>query len=261
MDLFTRKKTCSRKQLTDKELMEAKDKLFVALDVEGGDEALRLVTTLSGYTRRFKVGSQLFTAAGPDVVRKIVAAGAQVFLDLKFHDIPTTVAAAAAEATRLGVFMFNLHAAGGREMIVRAVESASEAAMKSGQEPPLVLGVTVLTSTDSRTLQETGIARSVEEQVLGLARLSAEAGLNGVVASPREARLIRASIDQPGFVIVTPGIRPTEASKDDQKRVMTPLEAIRAGADYLVVGRPITAASDPISAVQQIISEIEGSLA
>jgi len=241
-------------------MSEAKDRLFVALDVDTAEQALELVSALSECTQRFKVGSRLFTAAGPAVVRKIVASGADVFLDLKFHDIPNTVAAAAAAATRLGLFMFNLHVSGGREMMSRAVESASQVAAKEGVRPPLVIGVTVLTSTDENTLREIGIAASMEEQVLSLASMSAAAGLDGVVASPREARLIRTAIDRPGFVIVTPGIRPAEASNDDQKRVMTPVEAISAGADYLVVGRPITAAQDPISACRKVITEIKGAL-
>jgi len=232
------------------------DRLFVALDVRTAEQALELVDTLRPFTRRFKVGSQLFTATGPDLVRKLVASDLDVFLDLKFHDIPTTVAAAATEATRLGVFMFNMHIAGGREMIVRAVDAVSDTAAKTGTRRPLVLGVTVLTSMDKSTLEETGVSRRVEEQVLSLAKMGAEAGLSGVVTSPREARLIKTSISQ-SFVIVTPGIRPSDSSNNDQKRIMTPRAAIDAGVDYLVVGRPITAAEQPITAVQRIIGEIE----
>ncbi len=232
------------------------DRLFVALDVESVGRALELVTSLRPFTKRFKIGSQLFTATGPDFVRKLVKSGADVFLDLKFHDIPTTVAAAASEATKLGVFMFNLHISGGRQMITRAIEAASDTAARTGNRMPLVLGVTVLTSVDNATLRESGVTRSLEEQVLGLAKIGADAGLSGVVASPREARLIRESIGR-GFIIVTPGIRPAGSSLDDQKRVMTPREAINAGVDFLVTGRPITAAKDPVTAIQQIIGEIE----
>ena len=170
---------------------EAKDRLFVALDVDHANQALELVSALSVCTRKFKIGSQLFTAAGPELVRRIVAMGAGVFLDLKFHDIPTTVGAAAAAATRLGVYMFNLHASGGRD-VKRAAESASEVAAGLGQKRPLILGVTVLTSTDEETLRETGIARPLDEQVVSMANLSAECGLDGVVASAREANWFEA---------------------------------------------------------------------
>ena len=236
---------------------EAKDRLFVALDVDHANQALELVSALSVCTRRFKIGSQLFTAAGPELVRRIVAMGAEVFLDLKFHDIPTTVGAAAAAATRLGVYMFNLHASGGCEMIKRAAESASEVAAGLGQRRPLILGVTVLTSTDAETLRETGIARPLDEQVVSMANLSAECGLDGVVVSAREARLVRSAINRAGFLIVTPGIRPADGPADDQKRIMTPREAIKAGADFIVVGRPITAASNPVDACRRVLGEIE----
>jgi len=238
----------------------AKDKLFVALDVDTEQRALELVRTLSQWTSMFKVGSQLFTAAGPDIVRKIVDSGAKVFLDLKFHDIPNTVAAAAAEATRLGVFMFNVHAAGGREMMRRALDASSEVAGKTGSKRPLVIGVTMLTSADSQLLADIGINRSMAEQVARLARMSAASGLDGVVASPHEVRLIRASLDSSEFVVVTPGVRPTDVSLGDQKRVMTPAEAIKNGANYLVVGRPITGASDPVKVTRQILTEVETAL-
>ncbi len=239
---------------------EAKDRLFVALDVDNANQALALVSTLRVCTRRFKIGSQLFTASGPDLVRRIVDMGTEVFLDLKFHDIPTTVGAAAAAATRLGVYMFNLHASGGREMLVRANQSASEVAAKLGQPRPLILGVTVLTSTEATTLRETGIARSLDEQVVSLANLSAECGLDGVVVSAREARLVRRAINRAEFLIVTPGIRPADGPADDQKRIMTPRDAIKAGADYIVVGRPITAAPNPADACRRILNEIEHNL-
>ncbi len=235
----------------------AKDKVFVALDVDTAQRALELVESLSECTRMFKVGSQLFTAAGPEIVRQINASGARVFLDLKFHDIPSTVAAAAAAATRLGVFMFNVHAAGGREMMRRAAESASRIAQAMGSERPLILGVTMLTSTDANTMAEIGIARTMEQQVTNLAAITAAAGLDGVVTSPQEAKLIHSAVQRPNFLVVTPGVRPADASMDDQKRVMTPTGAIRAGADYIVVGRPITAAEDPLAAAQKIVEEVE----
>jgi len=234
----------------------AKDRLFVALDVDTEQHALELVRTLTPYTGSFKIGSQLFTATGPDIVRKIIDSGSRVFLDLKFHDIPNTVAAAAAAATRLGVFMFNVHAAGGREMLRRAVDASSEAAAKIGRRRPLLLGVTMLTSADSTLLADIGISRSMTDQVTHLARMSAESGLDGVVASPHEVSLIRSVIAKE-LLVLTPGIRPADASLDDQKRVKTPAEAIQSGANYLVVGRPITGAADPVKVTRQIVEEIE----
>jgi orotidine-5'-phosphate decarboxylase len=239
--------------------MKANDKLFVALDVDSAQEALDLVDKLYAYIQMFKIGSKLFTAAGPDLVREIVARDAKVFLDLKFHDIPNTVAAAAVEAARLGVFLFTVHAAGGKKMMSRAIEAASEAAVKSGKRRPLIVGVTVLTSADQALLQDTGVARSLDEQVAGLAQLADTAGLDGVVASPHEVRLIRTTIRRPDFLIVTPGVRPTGGSADDQSRVMTPAEAVKAGADFLVVGRSIITAADPVASTRQILEQIEDS--
>lgn len=242
-------------------MTDAKNKMFVALDVPTADEALELVHKLSDCTPMFKVGPELFTAAGPAVVREIVSSGAKVFLDLKYHDIPNTVGAAAAAAARLGVFMFNVHAAGGTEMMRRALDEATEAAEAIGHERPLVIAVTVLTSIDSPMLPQLGIGRSMSEQVTSLASLAAEAGLDGVVASPLEASLIRQAVDRPQFVIVTPGIRPADTSLDDQKRVMTPAAALKAGSDYIVVGRAITAAEDPLLAAQKILAELDTALA
>jgi orotidine-5'-phosphate decarboxylase len=241
-------------------MTKGKDILFVALDVETPGRALELVQMLSEYTRMFKIGAKLFTAAGPGLVRKLVALGANVFLDLKFHDIPDIVAAASAEATRMGVFIFTVHAAGGRQMMLQAAEAATMAAAQSGRRRPLIVGVTVLTSADPGTLEEIGVARSVEDQVASLAGLCAESGLDGVVASPQEVRLIRTAVSKPDFLVVTPGIRLAEDSADDQKRVMTPAEAVEAGADYLVVGRPITNSPDPVLAARRIIEQIEGAL-
>jgi orotidine-5'-phosphate decarboxylase len=241
--------------------MKANNRMFVALDVPAASQALELVRALSSCTRMFKIGSQLFTAEGPELVRKIVASGARVFLDLKFHDIPNTVGAAAAEAARLGVFMFNVHAAGGHEMLRRAVERSSETAEAAGHEKPRVLGVTMLTSADASTLTENGITRSMDQQVASLAKLTADCGLDGVVTSPHEVGVIRSAVSREGFLVVTPGIRPADKSADDQKRVMTPTGAIKAGADYIVVGRAITTARDPAEAATRILKEIEGALA
>ncbi len=226
--------------------MAAESRLAVALDRPSAAEALELFERLRGLAGLFKVGSELFVVAGPDAVRSLVERGAQVFLDLKFHDIPRTVAAAAREATRLGVVMLNVHAAGGAEMMRAAAQAAREV-----RPDTKILAVTVLTS-----LPATG------EQVLQLAEAARGAGLDGVVASPSEVELLRRSLGR-DFVILTPGIRPLWASdapagkaKDDQKRVATPAEAIAAGADYIVVGRPITGAADPAAAAARVVEEI-----
>jgi orotidine-5'-phosphate decarboxylase len=231
--------------------------IIIALDVDSADQALELVERLHGIAGMFKVGKRLFTAAGPDVVRKIIAKGERVFLDLKFHDIPTTVAQAGVEAMRLGVSIFNLHALGGSRMMRATVEAINEAAEREKIERPLILGVTVLTSHTQASLNEVGIERRLADEVVDLAQLCEASGIDGVVASPQEIILIRNATKQPGFVILTPGVRPAGAASDDQIRVMTPAEAIRAGADYLVVGRPVTAAAEPVSAAQKILAEIE----
>jgi orotidine-5'-phosphate decarboxylase len=236
--------------------MDARDRLIVALDVESLAEAERLMDRLEGLVTRFKVGSQLFTAAGPAAVESVHKRGAEVFLDLKFHDIPNTVAGAAREATRLGVLMFNVHAAGGRAMMAAAAEGAAAAARELGVRRPLGLAVTVLTSLDRAALsRELGVAASVEGHVLHLARLAAEAGLDGCVASPNEIAALRTNRGA-GWVIVTPGVRPAGAALGDQSRIATPRAAVQAGAHYLVVGRPITAAADPAAAVTAIRGEM-----
>lgn len=235
----------------------AKNKLIVALDVETAREAFELFARLREVAGMFKIGSQLFTAAGPDIVREIVRAGGRVFLDLKFHDIPNTVAAASVEATRLGVSLLTLHACGGGEMMRRTVEAVTEASHQEGISGPILVGVTVLTSADDETLTEIGLSSRVESQVERMARLAARSGMDGVVASPREVKLVRAAVNQPGFLIVTPGVRTIGASADDQRRVMTPREAVRAGADYLVVGRSILKATDPARAATEIIEDME----
>ena len=240
------------------ERRSAKEKLIVALDVESDATARRMFDALRGQAGMFKVGSRLFTSAGPAVVREIIAAGGRVFLDLKFHDIPAVVAAASREATRLGVSIFTIHAAGGREMMERAAEACAETAAREGIEKPSVVGVTVLTSSDETTLAETGVkVSSTVEQVIRLARLAEGSGMDGVVASPHEIAPVRETIRRRGFIIVTPGVRPRGTAHDDQKRVMTPGEAVAAGADYLVVGRAILNAADPSRAAEAIIEEME----
>jgi orotidine-5'-phosphate decarboxylase len=232
-----------------------KDKLLVALDVETRDSALDLAGTLRGSVGGFKIGSRLFTAEGPSVVRTLTERGDRVFLDLKFHDIPNTVATAVAAATDLGVWMVNVHAGGGTAMMRAARAAAHEAAAKRGAPPPLVIAVTVLTSMNQAALRDVGVVIELRDQVLRLAELTREAGLDGVVASPQETRAIRARCGA-AFTIVTPGIRggTASATKDDQERTMSPEEAIAAGASYLVVGRPIIAAPDPVAAAHAIVS-------
>ena len=235
----------------------AKDKLIVALDVDNLQRARELVKILNDVVVMFKIGMQLFTAVGPTIVREIVNAGGRVFLDLKYHDIPNTVAGAAVEAARLGVSIFNVHAAGGGEMMRRASEAVLEVSQREALPRPRIIAVTVLTSIDAEVLTAIGLTSGVEKRVVALAKLAAASNLDGVVASSLEVPLIRAAIPRKDFLIVTPGMRPSGASRGDQKRVMTPLEAVRAGSDYLVIGRPIIEASDPVQAAQAIIEEIE----
>lgn len=228
----------------------AKDKIIVALDVESMDKALALAELLCGEVGAFKIGKQLFTATGPDAVRGIHERGGRIFLDLKFHDIPTTVAKAALEAARLGVFMFNMHALGGAEMMRQSVRAVRQAGLDS-----LLIAVTVLTSMGTDDLKPLGIDIPVDKLVVRLARLAQEAGMNGVVASPHEIGLIKKACG-PGFLVVTPGIRPAGSDANDQKRAMTPGEAVQAGADFIVVGRPITSAADPKAAARGIAEAI-----
>jgi orotidine-5'-phosphate decarboxylase len=234
-----------------------KDRLILALDVPTTAEARKLVATLRDHVGMFKVGSQLFTAGGPDFVRELVGSGARVFLDLKFHDIPNTVAAASVAASRLGVSILNLHALGGSEMMRRTAAAVSETAEREGLARPAIIAVTVLTSADASTLAEVGIAPDPQARAVALARLADDCGLDGVVASPHEIRPLRAAIARRDFLIVTPGVRPQSATRDDQKRVMTPGEATRAGADYLVIGRAIINQPDPVRAAQRILDEME----
>jgi orotidine-5'-phosphate decarboxylase len=235
--------------------LAASDRLLVALDVQTLAEAEFWLDRLQGVVRGCKIGSQLFTAAGPAAVETALKRGFRVFLDLKFHDIPNTVAGAIREATRLGVFMLNVHASGGMAMMRAAAEAATKAASDFAVTRPLCLGVTVLTSLDRRALQtELAITSNVSGHVLHLATLSREAGLDGSVASPEESRLLRTALGR-HWIIVTPGIRAVGAG-DDQKRTATAADARAAGADYIVVGRPITAAPDPVAAARSILEEL-----
>jgi len=241
--------------------VSAKDRLIVALDLASAEEARRAFDALRESAGMFKVGSQLFTSAGPDFVRELVAAGARVFLDLKFHDIPNTVAAASRQAVRLGVALFNVHAAGGGEMLRRATDATTEESARLGVARPSLVAVTVLTSMDSNSLAETGVeARTVEEQVKRLARLAADSGLDGIVASPHEITLIQTTVERKPFLVVTPGVRPAASPHDDQKRVMTPAEAVRAGADFVVVVRAILKTPDPARAAREVVEEMSAAL-
>jgi len=237
------------------------NKLIVALDVDTAQKARELCAKLRGRVGMFKIGMQLFTATGPALVREIVDSGERIFLDLKYHDIPNTVAAAGVEATRLGVSLFNIHALGGTEMMRRTAAAVSECAEAEGLARPKVIAVTALTSANASVLNEVGYAGTPPELVTRLASLAAEAGMDGVVASPQEVALIRTAVTKPDFLVVTPGVRPAGANQFDQKRVTTPSEAILAGADYIVVGRPILESPDPVRATQQILDEIEMSAA
>ncbi|MDQ3906870.1 MAG: orotidine-5'-phosphate decarboxylase [Acidobacteriota bacterium] len=232
------------------------DKLIVALDVETAAKARELVAALRDHAGMFKIGSQLFTAAGPEFVREIVGGGGRVFLDLKFHDIPNTVGAAAREAVRLGVSIFNVHAFGGREMMRRAAEAAAETAEREGLARPSVIAVTVLTSFDAAALGDLGIGFTPEAQATLLARLASTCGLDGVVASAHEIKQVRSVVNREGFLVVTPGVRQRAVANDDQKRVMSPAEAVRAGADYVVMGRAIINAPDPAQAAREVCDEM-----
>ncbi|HYN14479.1 MAG TPA: orotidine-5'-phosphate decarboxylase [Terriglobales bacterium] len=231
--------------------MRPEDRLIVALDVSSATEAQRIVPALGPAVSTYKVGNQLFTSEGPGVVRELVAADKKVFLDLKFHDIPNAVAGGVRSAAALGVSMLTVHAAGGSAMLRAAMEAALQT-----PKPPIILAVTVLTSLSDADLQEIGIAGRTRDHALIRATLARNCGCDGIVASPHEARAIRQDLGS-RFVIVTPGIRPAGSGKGDQSRVNTPGEAIAAGADYLVVGRPITEAADPCRAAEGILREIE----
>ena len=233
-----------------KDRLPAKDKIILALDVASPDEARDLIQRLSDQIEWFKIGLQLFTTAGPAIVEEVKKQGKKVFLDLKFHDIPSTVRQAVRSACALGADMLTVHLGGGSEMCRAAVES------RAGQSTVL-LGVTVLTSQNDQTLAEVGTKANVAEQVLLLATLAKATGVTGLVASPHEIRPLRNRFGS-YFTIVTPGVRPAGSDRGDQKRVMTPLEALKAGSDYLVIGRSITAAADPAAALNSIVAEVAG---
>ena len=237
--------------------LTAKERLVLALDVDNFESAEKLVEKLNNYVGVFKVGSQLFTAEGTKVIKIINKKGGKVFLDLKFHDIPNTVARAAEVATKLGVYIFDVHTSGGYEMMKAAAEASKKISLVLGARKPLILGVTLLTSINQEILErEIGVKKKLEEQVVHLAKLAKAAGLDGVVASSWEIKEIRKACGE-DFVILTPGIRPAGKSFDDQKRVMTPREAIKLGADFLVIGRPIRNAANPEEAAKKILKEME----
>jgi len=235
-----------------------RERLIVALDVDSLEQAQDLVRLLAGEVGMFKIGKQLFTHAGPQAVRLIQDLGGEIFLDLKFHDIPNTVAKAAIEATRLGVKMFNVHASGSLEMMVTTVKEVERVCRQEKRRRPIMLAVTVLTSLNQDDLKRLGVELKVADQVVRLALLTKEAGMDGVVASPQEVSDIREACGR-RFVIVTPGIRPADGARNDQQRVMTPTDAVRAGVDYIVVGRPIVEAQDPLAAARAIVAEMERS--
>ncbi len=232
------------------------EKLIVALDVASLKEAEALVKLLSPTVQVFKVGKELFTAEGPRVIEMIHAYKAKVFLDLKFHDIPNTVAQACRAAVGLKIFMLNIHAIGGKTMMSKAAAAVHEEAKKQNLPLPMLIGVTVLTSLEGSDLKEVGISNPVSKQVEILSFLAKESGLSGVVASPKEIEIVR-NVCGKDFVIVTPGVRPRWAAAQDQKRVLTPREAVAKGANYIVIGRPITGAQDPLDAAKKILKEIE----
>ncbi len=232
-----------------------KNPIIAALDLPDAEGALKLAEAIAPAVGAFKIGKELFVSAGPDIVKRVRDTGASVFLDLKFHDIPNTVAKAVASATRLDVQMLTVHTCGGSTMLERALEGANEAAAETGNEAPLILGVTVLTSMDENDLTEVGVPKQPEDQVTHLAQMATKAGLRGLVCSPKEIAPLREVL--PSEVqLVTPGIRPAGADTDDQKRVMTPADAIGAGANWLVIGRPIYGADNPRAAAEGILESL-----
>jgi orotidine-5'-phosphate decarboxylase len=240
---------------------QAVDKLIFALDAASLDDALSWIDLLSGHVGMFKVGKELFTSVGPKIVDCIKQRNQRVFLDLKFHDIPNTVAHAAEVAVLLGVDMFNVHASGGSKMIQETVKAAQAVATKNGRVKPIVLAVTVLTSLNDDDLHEIGFEENTNDLVLRLAKMAQKAGADGVVASPQDIAALRAHLGD-DFILVTPGIRSSQESlKDDQKRTLSAYEAVQLGADYIVVGRPIRTAADPLEACRNIVQEIATGMA
>jgi orotidine-5'-phosphate decarboxylase len=225
-------------------------KIYVALDYQNASDADALIEQLPSGKVGLKVGKELFTSAGPQWVSSLVEKGFSIFLDLKFHDIPNTVAKAVTAAAKLGVDVVNVHASGGSRMMKAAAD-----ALKETDNPPLLIGVTVLTSMDESDLKELGISKSVNEQVEYLAKLAKSSGLKGVVCSAQEAKMLKAACGN-DFKLMTPGIRPEGSSKDDQRRTMTPAEAVTVGVDYMVIGRPITQSPNPAQAVENILASI-----
>jgi len=238
--------------------MQAKERIILALDVDHREKALELGKLLKDYVGAFKIGMELYNVCGPSIVEEFQRMGAKVFVDLKFHDIPNTVASASKVMTRLGAWMFNVHASGGREMMERSVQAAQEEAQKQGREKPIMLAVTVLTSMNLQQLREdVGIpAEQVEDVVVRWAKMAQECGMDGVVCSPKEVAALR-EVCGPDFLLVTPGIRPAWSAANDQKRITTPKEALALGSSYMVIGRPITQAENPIEAAQKIVAELE----
>jgi orotidine-5'-phosphate decarboxylase len=242
--------------MTKAEASLLKDRIIVALDTPDLRAAAKLIHALKGSIKIFKIGTELFTACGLKAIDAVHKAGAKVFLDLKFHDIPNTVAQSARQAARLGVFMFNVHVPGGLQMMQEACIASADEARKRNLKPPKLIGVTLLTSLNQdEVTKQIGIHKPVDDIVLGYAELAQKAGLDGVVASAMEIKKIRAKLGSQ-FLIVTPGIRPAWAERGDQERVMAPKEALKQGASYLVIGRPITQASDPCQAASRIFEEL-----
>lgn len=236
--------------------MNPKERIILALDVSDFDEAVDIVQKFKDEVDIFKVGNELFTSVGPRIVKQIHLMGKKVFLDLKFHDIPNTVSKAVLAAARLGVFIVNVHALGGLEMMKRAADSVREFSLKNNMERPRLIGVTILTSIDQQTLRdELGVELRMSAQVKHLAGLAQQAGLDGVVAAPDDIEMIRSRFGT-NFLIITPGIRPSWAAADDQKRTMTPAKAVSLGSDYLVIGRSILAQADPMDALRKIQDEV-----
>lgn len=239
------------------EFKSAKDRVVLSLDVDSKDKAIKLVKDLKDYVGTFKVGMQLFHAEGPEIIRAIHDEGGRIFYDGKFHDIPNTVARASESIIEHGITFFNLHILGGSKMMKACVEAANDRAKEKDLPKPIILGVTILTSLGQRTLtQELGVESLLGDYIVKLAKLAKESGLSGVVASASEAKEIRKACGDK-FVILTPAIRPTWAALNDQIRVLTPRDAIRSGSNFLVVGRPITQARDPVAAAQLILDEID----